>query len=321
MKVKVAEALSYGLPVIGTSHAWTGYEMVDKGKMIADTASDFISGIEILSENPDALGRKEEISGIFQANLSMDSSRRRLGHIIDEMQIDRRPCSTRSTTNTPLRIKGNEGNGMMKLGKEIVSSIRLKMMGHHKLLALGQLLYHINDNDYLRCCLESNPRDLRLGKFGLQKGSKTEPIYYVIDMHRTTGMCSMLHDICAGCYIADVLGFTSYIAIHDTPYHVNKRINKDENEYEYYFLPTTAISLDEIQREHMYVEFRSCSTRLVNTSFSCDNLGMSNWYTASNNEKYLQALGASMKRHIRFQPELEAEFARRWRYSISIRAR
>lgn len=88
MKVKVAEALSYGLPVIGTSHAWTGYEMADKGKMIADTANEFMAGIEQLSDDPDALGTYEEILDVFQANLSMESSGQRLGRIINEMWMD-----------------------------------------------------------------------------------------------------------------------------------------------------------------------------------------------------------------------------------------
>lgn len=41
MKVKVAEALSYGLPVIGTTHAYIGYEDVQYGKFLANTANEF----------------------------------------------------------------------------------------------------------------------------------------------------------------------------------------------------------------------------------------------------------------------------------------
>lgn len=45
MKVKVAEAFSYGLPVIGTSHAFIGYEDVDCCKFLADTEDEFVMQI------------------------------------------------------------------------------------------------------------------------------------------------------------------------------------------------------------------------------------------------------------------------------------
>lgn len=46
MKVKVAEALSYGVPVMGTSHAFIGYE-VEHGihSFKGDTAEEFVQGI------------------------------------------------------------------------------------------------------------------------------------------------------------------------------------------------------------------------------------------------------------------------------------
>jgi len=47
IKVKVAEALSYGLPVIGTSHALTGYRITDlENGYRADDASAFINALE-----------------------------------------------------------------------------------------------------------------------------------------------------------------------------------------------------------------------------------------------------------------------------------
>jgi len=47
MKVKVAEALSYGLPVIGTSHALTGYRITDlENGYRADDVAAFINALE-----------------------------------------------------------------------------------------------------------------------------------------------------------------------------------------------------------------------------------------------------------------------------------
>ena len=46
MKVKVAEALSYGKPVIGTDHALLGYKIVDgENSFVANTADEFINKI------------------------------------------------------------------------------------------------------------------------------------------------------------------------------------------------------------------------------------------------------------------------------------
>ena len=47
MKVKVAEALSYGLPVVGTKHAFIGYESVEnkKDSYICNEATEFIDSI------------------------------------------------------------------------------------------------------------------------------------------------------------------------------------------------------------------------------------------------------------------------------------
>jgi glycosyltransferase involved in cell wall biosynthesis len=47
MKVKVAEALSYGLPVIGTNHALTGYRIIDRENGYrADDVATFINALE-----------------------------------------------------------------------------------------------------------------------------------------------------------------------------------------------------------------------------------------------------------------------------------
>ena len=47
MKVKIAEALSYGLPVMTTDHGNIGYNLIDrKNGFIANTAQDFISEIK-----------------------------------------------------------------------------------------------------------------------------------------------------------------------------------------------------------------------------------------------------------------------------------
>ena len=47
MKVKIAEALSYGLPVVTTNHGNIGYELVDhKNAFIANTAEEFVKAIQ-----------------------------------------------------------------------------------------------------------------------------------------------------------------------------------------------------------------------------------------------------------------------------------
>ena len=74
MKVKVAEALSYGLPVIGTAHAFIGYEKTTKGLYTANTEEDFINTIVELIEKEVSLGERQQIYHEFVENLSMESS-------------------------------------------------------------------------------------------------------------------------------------------------------------------------------------------------------------------------------------------------------
>jgi hypothetical protein len=45
MKVKVAEALSYGLVVIGTEHAFIGYKVDGVSCVLAETEKEFIDAI------------------------------------------------------------------------------------------------------------------------------------------------------------------------------------------------------------------------------------------------------------------------------------
>lgn len=71
MKVKVAEALSYGISVIGTSHAWTGYENVTAGKYIADNAQTFKDLIEKAVSQSMILPAKSEVVDMFDTCIGM----------------------------------------------------------------------------------------------------------------------------------------------------------------------------------------------------------------------------------------------------------
>ena len=74
MKVKVAEALSFGVPVIGTSHSFIGYERIERGVYLADTADVFISWLHKLANRKTSLEEKEAIKQDFDAKLSIKSS-------------------------------------------------------------------------------------------------------------------------------------------------------------------------------------------------------------------------------------------------------
>lgn len=77
MKVKIAESLSYGLPVITTEHGNIGYNLIDKQNgFIANTPEEFIQAIEYyyyLSEND----RGQLLSNVwefYKNNFSLDAA-------------------------------------------------------------------------------------------------------------------------------------------------------------------------------------------------------------------------------------------------------
>lgn len=75
MKIKVAEALSEGLPVIGTPHAWIGYEKINKGKYLVKNESEFLTAIEELTKRIEEIRKlSDEIIADFNENLSMEHS-------------------------------------------------------------------------------------------------------------------------------------------------------------------------------------------------------------------------------------------------------
>lgn len=88
MKVKVAEALSCGLPVVATSHALTGYEAADCYTYTADTADGFIEAISALikRDNMEIEYTKEKILEIFEQEYSLQHSETCLKKIISNLQ-------------------------------------------------------------------------------------------------------------------------------------------------------------------------------------------------------------------------------------------
>jgi glycosyltransferase involved in cell wall biosynthesis len=88
MKVKVAEALSYGLPVIGTSHALTGYKITDRENGYrADCADEFIKSLEhyigLSFEDKSLL--KEKAYQLFLDNHSIVESKISFQEIISDL--------------------------------------------------------------------------------------------------------------------------------------------------------------------------------------------------------------------------------------------
>ena len=77
MKVKVAEALSYGKPVIGTSHAFVGYK-IENGvnSYLADTEDEFIDCIKkyMMLNIEDKTSLRNSVIELFNKHYSLESS-------------------------------------------------------------------------------------------------------------------------------------------------------------------------------------------------------------------------------------------------------
>ena len=77
MKVKVCESLSYGLPVVGTKHAFIGYDGIIDGvnSFVCDTANEFITNIIKLYKNKKFLENvADSASNLFLEKYSINRS-------------------------------------------------------------------------------------------------------------------------------------------------------------------------------------------------------------------------------------------------------
>ena len=77
IKIKVVEALSYGLPVIGTEKAIDGFfQKVNNGCIIADNEQDFAEAITAILNNPTLYEQKKnEVQNSFNKYFSINNSR------------------------------------------------------------------------------------------------------------------------------------------------------------------------------------------------------------------------------------------------------
>lgn len=88
MKVKVAEALSWGLPVVGTSHAFEGYEIAHGvNSYRAESAEDFETCIrDFYQKKPiQRLEMKQRGYELFCSRYSQENSTRRFGEVVREI--------------------------------------------------------------------------------------------------------------------------------------------------------------------------------------------------------------------------------------------
>lgn len=85
IKVKVAEALSFGLPIIGTSHAWIGYENIKEGKTVADLSEDFLEALLKATEKKLQNEVRWKIRSEFRNHLSVESSMERYRMLLEKM--------------------------------------------------------------------------------------------------------------------------------------------------------------------------------------------------------------------------------------------
>ena len=88
MKVKVAEALSWGLAVVGTSHAFEGYEIAHGvNSYRAENAEDFETCIrDFYQKKPkERLEMKQRGYELFCSRYSQENSTRRFGEVVREI--------------------------------------------------------------------------------------------------------------------------------------------------------------------------------------------------------------------------------------------
>lgn len=88
MKVKVAEALSHGLPIIGTDHVFIGYQIKDKmNSFIANNSKEFIEKILYYQnmESKRQIKLQKEVRNTFFKNYSIDVSKKIMKNILKKL--------------------------------------------------------------------------------------------------------------------------------------------------------------------------------------------------------------------------------------------
>src|SRR5690606_33287504 len=95
MKTKVAEALSYGLPVICMANAAEGYEDVlssDRYRCVIEVVNDIgqmVQGLAALFADPDELLRRRQLAlEAFHLYLSPDSQARRMQSLLAAIGLE-----------------------------------------------------------------------------------------------------------------------------------------------------------------------------------------------------------------------------------------
>lgn len=83
MKVKVAEALSYGLTLIGTKHALIGYEDAMDVCIRADNAEEYIREILQMMQKDIGVNSKSEVRAVFENNYSIAASKTAFEYILN----------------------------------------------------------------------------------------------------------------------------------------------------------------------------------------------------------------------------------------------
>ncbi|MBO5052201.1 MAG: glycosyltransferase [Clostridia bacterium] len=83
MKVKVAEALSYGLPVIGTPHVFIGYRDLQGCSATATTPAEFTAKAAAWLQKGHTDAEKEEAYAVFCRHYSMESACRAVREVIE----------------------------------------------------------------------------------------------------------------------------------------------------------------------------------------------------------------------------------------------
>ena len=88
MKVKIAEAMSYGLPVVSTSFGFIGYNLKDKENcFVANSRDEFISSIREYKESgcEEKQRMRKNILKVYRENYCLEASQKRLKIIMTKL--------------------------------------------------------------------------------------------------------------------------------------------------------------------------------------------------------------------------------------------
>lgn len=178
-----------------------------------------------------------------------------------------------------------------------------KIRQHPTLFYLRTVWKYRNDCDFVNHVMRiyNDPNLFRMKSFGGKNPSRN---IFLIELGGTMGLGGYLRRTFSGLAEADRLGFTPVVSyqVHSCLYAEKNSVNGVKNPFEYYFMPVSDITLDEVYESKRVFLFESAHELRVEHDLGNINAMRAGGYDVT--QEYLEQLAVLMKKYLRLNPQI-----------------